>query len=178
MIDEIKQRRVRLEEIAKRFSLHDFEYAPPPSRTPPLTNRYVAIYQLRDLCGDYLTEGEQVLVQMLLGACHTPATRSHGEAHWHESCASQVLQHFYHSGGYCYYYDKDGTAGTIDVDEIIGSALYADFWSKVSSTGKAPSLGVFISFYLPKIRHAFLPDTSSIEIMRDDWDSEMARLLS
>ena len=123
---------------------------------------------------------DRAIVHMLLGACRCPATTTEPEGvRWSESCASRALQHFFHSGGHCFYFDSKGNAGEVSLDEILGSPLYEKFWATASSTGEPPSRTVFFTHYLPHFPHSYDPGfgngSQTLTILREDWEKEMLR---
>ena len=175
-LSDLSRNKPALKALALRFTYHDFEKAYIP--TPPILNtgRYIPLASAMDLSGKPVEYGDLILGTTFLAHCHVPLSQPAANlvACWHESSIVHAFQHYIISDGHCFDFNwkENGEGGTIAIDEILASPVYAPFWETATSYGRAPQRSEFYSYFLPQIVHHQEANSDKV-ILRSDWHNAM-----
>lgn len=175
-LSDLSRQKPALKALAMRFTHHDFERANVP-RSPIFNNgRYIPLSSVQDLSGKPVEYSDLVIGSTFLAHCRVPLSQpaSNLYAHWHEPSAIHAFQHYIFSDGHCFDFNwkEDADGGLIDIDEILASPLYTEFWKQSTSNNRTPQRHEFFGFFLPKISYHQEPNGDKI-ILRSDWEHAM-----
>lgn len=175
-LSDLHRQKAALHTLAMRFTHHSFERADVP-RSPIFNNgRYIPLSSVKDLSGKPVEYGDLILGTTFLAHCRVPLSQPAANlyAHWHEPSIIHAFQHYIFSAGHCFDFNwkESAEGGTITIDEILSSPVYAEFWKATTSYGRIPPRPEFINYFLPMVIYRQEPNGDKI-ILRSDWEHAM-----